>query len=246
VVLEPEEIPIGTLNEDFAIESMAGDIFQLGNASWRILKVEPGRVRVADAKGEPPTIPFWTGERRPGSTELSAAVATLYGHVETQAGEDAQSLANRYGIGTPASQQVQSYLAESRRVLGALPTQDTLVLERFFDDSGGMQLVVHSVFGSRVNRALGLALRKCFCRRFNFELQAAATENAIVLSLGPQHSFPLDEVPRYLSASSLRRSSCRRCWPRPCSRPAGGGTRRGRSPSRGGAAPARRRRLCRG
>src|SRR5262249_288994 len=152
-------------------------------------KVEPGRVRVADAKGEPPTIPFWLGEAPSRSTELSAAVAALHGDVEARLGtaDGAAGLAGQDGIGAAAGEQVQSDLTESPRALGALPTRDTIVLEGFFDDSGGMQLVVHSVFGSRINRALGLALRKCFCRRFNFELQAAATENAIVLSLGPQH-----------------------------------------------------------
>jgi ATP-dependent Lhr-like helicase len=85
-----------------------------------------------------------------------------------------------------------------------MPTQECLVLERFFDDTGGMQLVLHSPFGGRINRGLGLALRKKFCRTFNFELQAAATDDAIVLSLGPHHSFPLDEVPRYVSSRTVR------------------------------------------
>src|SRR5690349_14151046 len=90
------------------------------------------------------------------------------------------------------------YLAASKKILGVIPTQQTLVLERFFDEAGGMQLVLHAPFGSRVNRAWGLALRKRFCRSFNFELQAAATEDAIVLALGPEHSFPLEDVFQYL------------------------------------------------
>ncbi|MFO0983728.1 MAG: DEAD/DEAH box helicase [Planctomycetota bacterium] len=205
VVLEPTETLVGTINEDFAIESMAGDIFQLGNASWRILKVEPGRVRVADAKGEPPTIPFWLGEAPSRSAELSAAVATLHAEIESRVAAGAAPwLAAAYGLAPAASEQIAQYLGESKRILGALPTHEQVVLERFFDDAGGMQLVVHALFGSRINRALGLALRKCFCRRFNFELQAAATENAIVLSLGPQHSFPLDDVQQYLTPRGLK------------------------------------------
>ena len=89
-------------------------------------------------------------------------------------------------------------------MLGVVPTQSTLVLERFFDEAGGMQLVLHAPFGSRVNRAWALALRKRFCRQFNFELQAAATEDALLLSLGPQHSFPLADVFRYLHPASVR------------------------------------------
>jgi ATP-dependent Lhr-like helicase len=188
VVLEPENTFIGTVNEDFAIESMAGDIFQLGNLSWRILGVQRGVVRVEDARGQPPTIPFWLGEAPARSPELSAAVSAVRASAETMA---------------DAEPQLAAYLAESKRLLGALPTQDTLVAERFFDESGGMQLVLHAPFGSRVNRAWGLALRKRFCRQFNFELQAAATEDAVLLSLGPQHSFPLESVFRFLHPDTV-------------------------------------------
>ena len=214
VVLEPERITIGTLNEDFAIESSKGDIFQLGNTSWRILQVSSGTVRVEDAKGEPPTIPFWLGEAPARSAELSEAVASLRREVELrlQADETVSAvdwLTEELSFGSTvptarsAAEQIVAYLAESRRLLGALPTQDTIVIERFFDEAGGMQLVIHSPFGSRVNRAWGLALRKRFCRSFNFELQAAATDEAILLSLGPQHSFPLDDVFRFLHPSSV-------------------------------------------
>jgi ATP-dependent Lhr-like helicase len=206
VVLDPDETFIGTLNEDFAIESMAGDVFQLGNASWRVLQVSSGVVRVADAKGAPPNIPFWLGEAPARSDELSRAVGGLRADIERVLREPgaAEWLVAAAGLSREAAEQVVAYLGESQRVLGVLPTQDTLVLERFFDESGGMQLVLHAPFGSRINKAWGLALRKRFCRQFNFELQAAATEEGLLLSLGPQHSFPLDDVFRYLHPATAR------------------------------------------
>jgi ATP-dependent Lhr-like helicase len=204
VVLDPEGHFIGTINEDFAIESMAGDIFQLGNASYRILRVEAGRVRVEDAHGLPPTIPFWLGEAPARTDELSAAVSRLREEVAARGGEAIPWLTGDVGIEPAAGAQLTDYLLAARAVLGELPTQHTVILERFFDESGGMQLVIHAPFGSRINRAWGLALRKRFCRKFNFELQAAATEDAIVLSLSTSHSFPLDEVTRYLNSNTAR------------------------------------------
>jgi ATP-dependent Lhr-like helicase len=209
VVLEPQADKIGTVNEDFAVESLAGDVFQLGNTSYRILKIEPGRVRVEDAQGAAPNIPFWLGEAPGRSDELSFGVSRLREEVAqalASGGNDAAMalLTQTIGLDDEAARQIVAHLAQARAVLGDLPTQHTLVMERFFDASGGMQLVIHSPFGSRLNRAWGLALRKRFCRTFNFELQAAATEDAIVLSLSTSHSFPLDEVARYLhSASAL-------------------------------------------
>src|SRR5262245_14810333 len=218
VLLEPEDTFIGTLNEDFAIESLAGDIFQLGNMSWQITRVGPGVVRVIDAHGAPPTIPFWTGEAPARSDELSRAVSALRADVERHIGpfdsltlaqgkheeKAAEWLARDAGISSAAAEQVSDYVASGRATLGVVPTQETLVLERFFDESGGMQLVLHAPFGSRINRAWALALRKRFCRQFNFELQAAATDDALLLSLGPQHSFPLADVFRYLHPASVR------------------------------------------
>jgi ATP-dependent helicase Lhr and Lhr-like helicase len=241
VVLEPEDTFIGTVNEDFAIESLAGDIFQLGNASWQITQVLSGTVRVRDAQGAPPTIPFWLGEAPARSDELSLAVSDLRAGVDTRLSIDGPSdqpplpegelgqsaeasakaewtgptsertrptivdwLIDETGVSREAAQQAIDYLAEGRRVLGVVPTQSTLVVERFFDEAGGMQLVLHAPFGSRVNRAWALALRKRFCRQFNFELQAAATEDAVLLSLGPQHSFPLADVFRYLHPATVR------------------------------------------
>jgi ATP-dependent helicase Lhr and Lhr-like helicase len=203
VVLEPQADKIGTVNEDFAVESIAGDVFQLGNTSYRILRVEPGRVRVEDAQGAAPNIPFWLGEAPGRTDELSFAVSRLRADFQQQwqAGspEDAVAWAREaLGLEAAAALQLVDYLGRSVAALGALPTQDRVVLERFFDESGGMQLVIHSPRGSRLNRAWGLALRKRFCRQFNFELQAAATEDAIVLSLSTSHSFALDEVARYL------------------------------------------------
>jgi ATP-dependent Lhr-like helicase len=209
VVLEPEGTFLGTVNEDFAVESLAGDIFQLGNTSWRILRVQQGVVRVEDAHGQPPSIPFWLGEAPARSNELSLAVAELRRAVEQRLGDREGAIewvVSLLGGGDSArvpAHQIVEYLGESHRLLGTLPTHDTLVAERFFDESGGMQLVVHAPFGSRVNRAWGLALRKRFCRQFNFELQAAATEEALLLSLGPQHSFPLENVFRFLHPDTV-------------------------------------------
>jgi ATP-dependent Lhr-like helicase len=225
VLLEPQGVQIGTVNEDFAVESLAGDVFQLGNASYRILRIEAGRVRVEDAQGQPPNIPFWLGEAPGRSDELSLAISRLRKQVEaalidasasttasTGAADDAPSsamvdratakLAATLDIDDSAARQIVEYLARARTALTVLPTQDTLVMERFFDEAGGTQLVIHAPFGSRLNRAWGLALRKRFCRQFNFELQAAATEDAIILSLTGAHSFALDEVWRYLHSNS--------------------------------------------
>ncbi|UCE01316.1 MAG: DEAD/DEAH box helicase [Candidatus Latescibacterota bacterium] len=229
VVLDPTGTFIGSVNEDFAVESMPGDIFQLGNASWLIRRVEPGRVRVEDAKGQPPSIPFWLGEAPGRSVELSLAVSRLREELATRmasdaaavidpdrAGPDAASqgealslescrwLVDEINLAPAAARQIVDYLAAAQAALGAMPTQERIVLERFFDETGGMQLVVHAPFGSRINRAWGLALRKRFCRKFNIELQAAATEDAIVISLGPTHSFALADVARYLNAATLR------------------------------------------
>jgi ATP-dependent Lhr-like helicase len=231
VILEPSGLTIGSVNEDFAIESLQGDIFQLGNNSWKVLRVEQGKVRVEDAHGQPPSIPFWLGEAPARTEELSISVSRLReeianrvelnevavenpieGEAETTSRVkiDAalQWLTSEVGLSDYAAEQIVEYLAGAKITLGVVPSQQNLVLERFFDDSGSMQLVLHSPFGSRLNRAWGLALRKRFCRKFNFELQAAATEDAIVLSLGPTHSFPLEEVFHYLNSKTVRQVLC--------------------------------------
>ena len=208
VRLEPEGTLVGTVNEDWAIESNGGDIFQLGNASWRILRVEPGTVRVADAKGQPPSLPFWLGEAPGRTRELAAAIGDLREEAaQARPAEDSAAfLRAASGAGLPpgAADQIAEFVEAGAGVLGAVPTQKRVVLERFFDESGGMQLVVHAPFGSRINRAWGLALRKKFCVGFGFELQAAANEEAIVLSLGPQHSFELAGVFEYLHPATAR------------------------------------------
>src|SRR5262249_357812 len=210
---DPSETFLGTVNEDFAVESLAGDIFQLGNASWRILRINSGVVRVEDAKGQPPGIPFWLGEAPARTSELSQAVSDFRREIEqilaasprdVPTNAVADWLAGEIGLPQHAAEQLADYFADAYRSLGAIPSQQTLVLERFFDESGGMQLVLHAPFGNRINRAWGLALRKRFCRSFNFELQAAATDDAIVISLGTQHSFPLEEVFRYLNSKTVR------------------------------------------
>jgi ATP-dependent helicase Lhr and Lhr-like helicase len=199
VVLEPEGTPVGSIDEDFAIESNAGDVFQLGSSSWRILRVERGLVRVADAKGTPPSLPFWIAEAPSRTRELSLEVSTVREH-----GTDAAWVERETGIGPAAARELAAYLTEARAALGAMPTATRLVLERFFDESGGSQLVLHAPLGGRVNKALGLVLRKRFCRAFGFELQAAAGEDHVLLSLSPQHSFPLEEVFDYVRASVAR------------------------------------------
>ena len=207
VLLEPENHIVGSVNEDFAVESLAGDVFQLGNSAYRIMRVERGVVRVEDAHGQPPTIPFWLGEAPGRSDELSVSVSRLRDAValRLRRGEDAlQWLTREVGVAEPAAEQLSEYLVASFAALECLPTHDTIVLERFFDEAGGMQLVIHSPYGSRINRAWGLALRKRFCRKFNFELQAAATEDNIVLSLTTTHSFELAEVAQYLRSDSVR------------------------------------------
>ena len=226
VKLEPGNTLLGTVNEDFAIDSRAGDIFQLGNNSWQILRLEGGTVRVADAHGQPPTIPFWFGEAPGRSEAFSIAVSRLREDVSSRLGETAvlqdrvalegsgpeapwkrtalAYLTETIGLPAPAADQMLDYLASAKLSLGVMPTRQTLVLERFFDDAGDMHMVLHSPFGSRLNRAWGLALRKRFCKKFNFELQAAATEDGIILSLGATHSFPLEEVYQYLRSGTVR------------------------------------------
>ncbi len=198
VIAEPEETFIGRVNEDFAIESQAGDVFLLGNTSWRVRRVEAsGRVRVENAHGAPPTIPFWLGEAPARTWELSQAVSDLRaevaGRIHDRAGAVAW-LVQQTGLDEAGAQQVVDYVRETVAVLGCIPTQTCVVAERFFDEAGGMQIVLHAPFGARVNRAWGLALRKRFCLTFDFELQAAATDDGIVLSLGQQHSFPLELI----------------------------------------------------
>jgi len=209
VILEPDGSFLGAVDEHFAIETVRGDVFQLGNTSWRVLGVEGDALRVIDSEGQPPTIPFWFGEA-PGRTDaLSAAVSRLREAVEerlTTAGLPGavEWLGQESGVSGGAAEQLGHYLAAARVVLGVLPTASRVVVERFFDTSGGMQLIVHAPFGSRVNRAWGLALRKRFCRTFNFELQAAANENALILSLGTSQSFPLEDVRHFLKPATVR------------------------------------------
>ena len=193
-VAEPEGTPIGTLDEDFAVESSAGEIFLLGTNSWRIRRVEPGRVLVEDAHGAPPTVPFWRGEAPGRTAELSEEVARVRVEI-AEAGAAAPACAPMSRL---AREQAIAYLAAGRAALGAIPTTKMVIAERFFDEAGGMQLVLHAPFGARINRAWGLALRKRFCRSFNLELQAAATDNGIVISLTEQHSFPLAAVFEFL------------------------------------------------
>ena len=208
VILQPQGMFIGTLNEDFAFESLAGDIFQLGNCSYRMLKIEQGRVYAEDAHGQPPNIPFWIGEAPGRSDELSHAVSALRAtlDVELEQGHDAAYRYVTHVLLLPqaAAEQLIQYLAAAKAALTILPTQQRIVFERFFDETGDQHFVIHSPHGSRINRAWGLALRKRFCRRFNFELQAAASEDNIVLSLGATHSFPLEEPAQYLKSASVR------------------------------------------
>jgi ATP-dependent Lhr-like helicase len=209
VIAEPDETLVGTINEDFAIESMAGDVFLLGSTSWRIRRVEKSTVRVEDAKGATPSIPFWLGEAPSRTAELSDEVSVLRRDVEAQltiGGPEAARawLEGECGLDAATAGEIVRYLDAVRVALGLLPTSSDLVVERFFDETGGMQLVLHSPLGGRINRALGLLLRKRFCTGFDFELQAAANDDAIVLSLGPQHSFPLEDMHGFLRTGGVR------------------------------------------
>src|SRR5579863_5116212 len=221
VVAEPEGIMVGTLDEDFAVESNAGDIMLLGNTSWRIRRVEgkSGRVLVEDAHGAPPTVPFWRGEAPARTEELSLHVAELRREISErlkgispvalspktpQVAETVAWLGQECGLDESAASQSIQYILEGRAVLGDVPTQSTVIAERFFDEGGGMQLVVHAPFGARINKAWGLALRKRFCRSFNFELQAAATDNGLNIALAEQHSFPLGDVFHFLNAETVQ------------------------------------------
>jgi ATP-dependent Lhr-like helicase len=238
VVAQPEEIVVGTLDEDFAVESNAGDIMLLGNTSWRIHRVESnsGRVLVEDAHGAPPTIPFWRGEAPARTDELSLHVADLRERVSAllpnttplpvpavPSGEEEQPrarlrgialslevqnavawLKDECGLDDAGAEQLVEYLVTGRAVLGDVPTQQTIIAERFFDEAGGMQLIIHAPFGGRINKAWGLALRKRFCRSFNFELQAAATDNGLNIALAEQHSFPLSDVFHYLQTETVQ------------------------------------------
>ena len=214
VVAEPEGTVVGSVDEDFAVESLAGDIMLLGNTSWRIKGVEMGKVRVENAHGAPPNIPFWRGEAPSRTAELSLEVATLRQAIADRLSTSDPAISHQRsairwlmsdcGLDQRGAQQAIEYVLTGKAVLGTVPTQQTIVAERFFDESGGMQLVLHAPFGGRINRAWGLALRKRFCVTFDFELQAAATDNGMVISLGEKHSFPLEAVFGFLHSQTLR------------------------------------------
>ncbi|HXP17075.1 MAG TPA: hypothetical protein VN868_08230, partial [Terriglobales bacterium] len=221
VVAEPDGVVVGTLDEDFAVESMAGDIMLLGNSSWRIRRVEgkSGRVLVEDAHGAAPTVPFWRGEAPARTQELSAHVASLRKEISDRlhnifpvgisqaqpaVAETVAWLKDECGLDDAGAEQAIAYILQGRAVLGDVPTQETIIAERFFDEGGGMQLIIHAPYGGRINKAWGLALRKRFCRSFNFELQAAATDNGLNIALAEQHSFPLADIFHFLNAETVQ------------------------------------------
>jgi ATP-dependent Lhr-like helicase len=210
VLMEPGDVFIGTVNEDFAIESFQGDVFLLGTHPWQIVQVTNGVMRVRDATGRHPTIPFWAGEAPGRTDELSEEVTRLRSAVAERLDAGGREAAVAHvqqvpGVDAVAAALVVDYLSAGRAALGGvLPTHDDIVFERFFDESGGMQLIVHAPLGARINRALGLGLRKKFCLTFDFELQAAASNDAVLLSLGPQHSFPLEDVPAFLRSHNVQ------------------------------------------
>lgn len=209
VVAEPDGQTVGSLDEHYAIESYPGDVFLLGTTSWRVRAVETGVVRVEDAQGAPPSVPFWFGEAPGRSVELSEEVGLLRAEIEQRLDSPGAALAllrEEAGMPDNAAQQALAYLEAAHRALGALPTQQTLIAERFFDEAGGMQLILHTPFGMRINRGLGYALRKNFCRTFDFELQAAATDEGVLISLGPQHSFPLETVFDFVTPGNVKES----------------------------------------
>jgi ATP-dependent Lhr-like helicase len=210
VLMEPGDVFVGSVNEDFAIESQRGDVFLLGSHPWQIVQVTNGVMRVRDAAGKHPTIPFWLGEAPSRTDELSEEVSRLRGAVAERLDAGGREAAivlvqAASGVDVVAAALIVDYLRAGRAGLGGvLPTHDDIVFERFFDQTGGMQLIVHAPLGARINRALGLALRKKFCLTFDFELQAAASNDAVLLSLGPQHSFPLEDVPAFLRSRTVQ------------------------------------------
>lgn len=206
VIAEPEGTYVGSVNEDFAVESLAGDVFLLGNTSWRIRRIEKGRVRVEDAHGQAPNVPFWLGEAPARTRELSKLVSDIRNGIEQRMPERddcLEWLIKDVGLSRTAAEQACEYIVDGKRVLGAVPTQEHVVAERFFDEAGGMQLVLHAPFGARINKAWGLVLRKRFCRSFDFELQASATDDGINLSLGPRHSFPINDLFLFLRPQKM-------------------------------------------
>ncbi len=206
VIAEPEDTFVGTVNEDFAIESLKGDVFLLGNTSWKIRRVESGRVRVEDAQGQPPTIPFWLGEAPGRTTELSDEVTELRDGIDDllpDSGSAREWVVAESGVDGEVSRQLVAYIEEGKRVLGVTPSKNRVVAERFFDESGGMQLVIHAPFGARINRAWGMALRKKICRSFDFELQVVATDDGLNFSLGPGLSMPVEDVFNYLKVGTI-------------------------------------------
>jgi len=209
VVLDPEDTVVGSLNEDFALEALPGDVFTLGTHAWQMLRIDGLKVRVRDAQGMQPTIPFWFDEGPGRTRELSEAVSRLRNTISDKIVDESLDAAISWlnievGLPQVAASQLVEYWNTGMVALGVMPTRETLVMERFFDEVGDMHVVIHSPFGSRINRGWGLALRKKFCRSFNFELQAAANEDSIVISLGSVHSFKLDDVFRYLQTSTLK------------------------------------------
>jgi ATP-dependent helicase Lhr and Lhr-like helicase len=221
VVAEPDQVTVGTVDEDFAVESMRGDIMLLGNTSWMIHRIETnsGRVLVQDAHGAPPTVPFWNGEAPARTQELSAHIGDLrqkisemlpktspvgFSATQPDVAAAVSWLKEECGLDDPGAEQAIEYILQGRAVLGAVPTQQTIIAERFFDEGGGMQLVIHAPFGGRINKAWGLSLRKRFCVGFNFELQAAATDNGLNIALAEQHSFPLGDVFHFLQADTVQ------------------------------------------
>ena len=206
VISDPEDTFVGTVNEDFAIESLKGDVFLLGNNAWKIRRVESGRVRVEDAHGQPPTIPFWLGEAPGRTTELSDEVTELREGIDSLLPDGSAArewVVTESGVDAEASRQLVAYIEEGKRVLGVTPSKNRVIAERFFDESGGMQLVIHAPFGARINRAWGMALRKKICRSFDFELQAVATDDGLNFSLGPGLSMPVEDIFSYLKPSTI-------------------------------------------
>jgi ATP-dependent Lhr-like helicase len=210
VIAEATDTMVGTLDEDFAVESNRGDIILLGTHSWRVQRVEStgARVIVEDAHGAPPSVPFWRGEAPARTSELSAYVAKVRQKISDMQ-PNQKSIAwckKQYRVSESAATQLFEYIHQGKAILGKIPSQTTIVAERFFDEAGGMQLIIHAPFGARINKAWGLALRKCFCRSFNFELQAAATDDGLNISLAEQHSFPLADVFRFLHSETLQKT----------------------------------------
>ena len=211
VVIESQNRKIGDIEEDFAQESSRGDVFALGSMPWQIQRISRGRLMVEPAPGMAPTLPFWLNEGAGRTAALSSEVCKLRREIAARFDEsapDAQSAARwleeECALDESGAVQAVAYVRRGLAALGAIPDEHTIVAERFFDGLGGTQIVIHAPLGMRVNRAFGLALRKRLCQSFDFEIQASAIDDGVLLALNARHSFALESIFTMINSRTVR------------------------------------------